>query len=148
VDLVRTIELLGREVEGTRPAIAAADAMHDSMMDATERYLGADLHMSNFTGGPVVFKVEAVPKRATLTLSGGTYALADKGRRKAPRKLYAQPRRRKGQRRAALDTPRGYRRSARGSRWRGFRITDRHAQDALDAGVVAAIAEIRQQVAG
>ena len=145
VDLVRTIELLGHEVEGTRPAIAAADAMHEAMVTATERYLGPGMSMSGFKGGPVVFKVEAKPKRATVTLSGGTYALADKGRRKGKRKLYAKPRRRRG-RRSALDTPQGYRRSARGSVWRGFRITDRHAQDALDAGVVAAIAEIRQQV--
>lgn len=147
MDLVRTIELLGREVEGTRPAIAAADAMHETMVDATERYLGPGMRMSGFKGGPVVFKVVAKPKRATVTLSGGTYALADKGRRRAKAKLWAKPRRRAGQRRAALDTPRGYRRSARGSRWQGFRITDRHATDALDAGVVAAIEAIRQQVA-
>jgi hypothetical protein len=147
VDLTRTIELLGQEVEGTRPAIAAADAMHDAMVDATQRYLGPGMHMSGFKGGPVVFKVEAKPKRATVTLSGGTYALADKGRRHAKRKLWAKPRRRSG-RRAALDTPRGWRRSARGSTWRGFRITERHATEALDAGVVAAIAEIRQQVSG
>lgn len=146
MDLVRTIELLGREVEGARPAIAAADAMHDAMLDATQRYLGPDLRMSGFKGGPVVFKVEAKAKRATVTLSGGTYALADKGRRHAKRKLYAKPVRRKGQRRSALSTPRGYKRSAKGSTWRGFRITERHATDALDAGVVAAIDEIRRQV--
>lgn len=143
--LTRTIELLGTEVEGTRPAIAAGKAMHDAMHDATARYLGADMRMSGFRGGPVVFKVEAKPKRATLTLSGGTYALADKGRKRAKRKLYAKPRRRRG-RRSALDTPQGLRRSARGSRWRGFRITDRHAQEALDAGVVAALAAIKAQV--
>ena len=145
MDLVRTIELLGQEVEGTRPAIAAADAMHETMHDATARYLGPDLRMSGFQGGAVAFKVKAAPKRATLTLSGGTYALADKGRRRAKAKLWAKPRRRRG-RRAALDTPRGWRRSARGSRWRGFRITERHAVDALDAGVVAAIDAIRRQV--
>jgi hypothetical protein len=147
VDLVRTIELLGREVEGTRPAVAAADAMHEAMVDATERYLGPGMRMSGFKGGPVVFKVVAKPKRATLTLSGGTYALADKGRRKrVRRKLYAKPVRRRGQRRAALDTPRGYKRSAKGSRWQGFRITERHADKALDAGVVAAIGAIKAQV--
>ena len=145
MDLVRTIELLGHEVEGTRPAIAAADAMHEHMVTATERYLGAGMSMSGFKGGAVVFKVEAKPKRATVTLSGGTYALADKGRKRAPRKLYAKPRRRRG-RRAALDTPQGLRRSARGSTWRGFRITERHATDALDAGVAAAIAEIQRAV--
>jgi hypothetical protein len=145
VDLTRTIELLGKEVEGTRPAIAAADAMHDAMVTATERYLGAGMHMSGFKGGPVVFKVEAKPARATLTLSGGTYALADKGRKSGPRRLFAKPRKRKG-RRAALRTPRGYRRSARGSRWHGFNITDRHAQDALDAGVAAALVAIQRAV--
>lgn len=147
LNLTRRITLLEQEVKGTGPAKAAADAMHDAMLTSTQRYLGADLRMENFRGGPVEFKVEAKPEAATVTLSGGTYALADKGRRRGRKRLYAKPRRRRGQRRAALDTPQGLRRYARGSRWQGFRITERHAPDALTEGVAAAMVDIRKRFA-
>lgn len=145
LNLSRRITLLEQHIEGTGPSKAAADAMHDAMVTATQRYVGADMSMSGFKGGPATFKVEAKPERAVLTLSGGTYALADKGRRRARRRLYAKPRRRRG-RRSALDTPRGWRRLARGSRWGGFHITERHAPDALDQGMAAALIEIRKQL--
>jgi len=147
LNLTRRITLLEQEVVGTGPAKAAADAMHDAMLTSTQRYLGADMRMENFRGGPVEFKVEAKPEHAMVTLSGGTYALADKGRRRARKRLYAKPRKRRGQRRAALDTPQGLRRYARGSKWEGFRITERHAPDALTEGMAAALVVIKRQAA-
>jgi len=121
---------------------AAGEAMRDAMREATARYIGADLRMSGFRGAAVDFDLDVSDTAATLTLSGGTYALADKGRRRASKRLYAQPYRKSG-RRAALATPRGYRRSARGSRTAGFNITDRHGQDSLDEGVEAATKVVR-----
>lgn len=139
--LDKTIATAREVVNGTATTIAAVKAMDKAMRDATASYIGADLRMSGFKGGPAQFKGEAKSGSATLTMSGGTYALADKGRRRKRKRLWPKPGRRRG-RRSALDTPGGWRRWSTGSTWPGFNITERHGPDALDAGIEAARAEI------
>ena len=126
------IELIGAAVANVAVATAAAEAMDSHMRKSTATYLGGDLRMRNFRGGPVVFTPTVSVGRAVLKLSGGTYALADKGRRNARRRIYP----RRGRR--ALGTPYGARRWVRGSTTQGFHITQRHGPQALAAGVEAA----------
>jgi hypothetical protein len=131
------------DVEGIptslRVADAAAKALEDTMREGTVHAIGADLRLSGFRGGPVVFRPERSAGHAAVTMSGGTYALADAGRQQARRRILPKRRRLAGtKRKPALGTPGGPRRSVRGSRWRGKRITDTYGPKALEAAVEAA----------
>lgn len=138
VNLTKYLKELEERIEDPALLKAGAEAMAESMKKATARYIGADLRMSNFRGGPPTFKTENAKGQATLEIGGGTYALADTGRRQAKR-AYAR-------RGSALDTPWGPRASVRGSTWGGFHITERHAPEALDDGIRAIIYELDKAV--
>lgn len=127
-----------RAATSLRVADAAAKALAGVMREGTTRAIGADLRLSNFRGGPVEFREERAPGRAALTIGGGTYALADGGRRKARRVIRSKRRKRRGQRAPALLTPRGPRRSVRGSTSRPLNITDTYSPRAIDEAVEAA----------
>lgn len=139
VNLTRYLKELEDQIEDPRLLKVAAEAMAESMRKATARYIGGDLRMSNFRGDAPTFKTETKTGAATVEIGGGTYALADTGRRQAKR---AYPRRRR-----ALSTPWGPRASVRGSTWGGFHITERHAPDALDDGIRAIVFELDRLVA-
>jgi hypothetical protein len=127
-----------RAVSSLQPLDAAAKAMTKVMREGTVRAIGADLRLSNFRGDPVEFKEQRGKGRATLTIGGGTYALADGGRKQAKRRIRSKRRKRRGKRAPALATPMGPRRSVSGSRSRGLRITDQYSPRALDEAVAAA----------
>lgn len=134
VNLSRYVDELRADI--TDPALLkiGAEAMADEMRKSLALYIGGDLRMSRFPGAPPTFTTSSSKGEATLELGGGTYALADKGRRQAKR-----ARARRG---SALRTPWGPRRSVRGSRWPGFSVTERHAAGALEAGVDAITAAV------
>jgi hypothetical protein len=137
-----------------RVADAAARELEDVMRQGTVRAIGADLRLSNFRGGPVEFKPQRAPGRAALVLGGGTYALADAGRQQARRTIRSKRRGKvrggrspKRNHPATLLTPRGPRRSARGSRSAGLNITDTWSPKALEAAVKAAVLVVVDQFA-
>jgi hypothetical protein len=103
--------------------------VQEAVADALER---AITFAAGYTGGTGIVK---------LPLSGGTYALADLGRRKARKTLRSKGRKRKGKRRTPLMTPWGLRTSVKGSTWEGFHLTDRLSPKALDAAQEAALDE-------
>lgn len=138
VNLSKYVEELAERIEDPALLKAGAEAMAESMKHATARYLGSDLRMHNFRGDAPTFKTETKTGAATVEIGGGTYALADKGRRQAKR---AYPRRGR-----ALDTPWGPRASVKGSTWDGFNITERHAPEALDDGIRAIVFELDRLV--
>lgn len=139
VHLAAAVDDVHGALTSPRVAKAAADAMEKSYREGLARSpLGADLRLSGFRGGPVTLEASSSPGRAELRVGGGTYALADTGRQQAGGRIFARGRRRGG-RAPALSTPRGPRRSVRGSTSRGFRLTDRIAPDALEAAAVAAV---------
>lgn len=124
---------------------AIAEALEDTMKDGTARFIGADLRLSGFKGAPVEFAADftAGTGIVTLPLRGGTYALADKGRRRAKRVIRSRRRRRsRKHRRPALSTPWGPRRSVRGSTWTGFHLTDTLGPLAVAKATEAAVAEV------
>ena len=134
VDLSRYVKELGEVVKDRGVLEAAAEAMAEEMKTATARYIGGDLRMSNFRGAAVEFRTETRSGEVTVEIAGGTYGLADKGRRQA-RRAWAR-------RGSALATPWGPRASVRGSTTTGFNITDKHSDDAFDAGIRAVVAEL------
>lgn len=138
VNLSKYVTELAERIEDPALLKAGAEAMAESMKRATARYLGSDLRMHNFRGDAPTFKTETKTGAATVEIGGGTYALADGGRRQAKR---AYPRRGR-----ALSTPWGPRASAKGSTWGGFHITERHAPEALDDGIRAIIFALDQAV--
>ena len=140
--LTASLDELIRTVDGIAPAKAAGAAMLEAHTKATARYIGADLRMHNFRGGPVDFEARVTRARAEVTLSGGTYALADKGRRQA-RRSRARGRMANG-RRNVVRTPYGPRVSAKGSTTAGFHITERHGGESVDAGIEAAWDVVRK----
>ena len=137
VNLSKYVKELEQKIEDPKLLKAGAEAMAESMRKATARYIGGDLRMHNFRGGPPTFKTENAKGLATLEIGGGTYALADKGRRQAKR-AFARGR--------ALDTPWGPKASVKGSTWGGFNITERHSAEALDDGIRAIIFELDRLV--
>lgn len=137
VNLSKYVEELAERIEDPALLKAGAEAMAESMKRATARYLGSDLRMHNFRGPAPTFKTENAKGEATLEIGGGTYALADGGRRQAKR-AYARGR--------ALSTPWGPRASVKGSTWGGFHITERHAPEALDDGIRAITFELDRLV--
>jgi hypothetical protein len=142
--LTRHIDNVVANIRSKQPADAAAAAMASTMRTATIRYIGVDLKMSGFPGAPVTFPTKlTTAERAVLELGGSTYALANEGRKTVRPRIYAEPFVEVG-RRPALATPKGYRRSVKGSTWPGFRITERHGSEALAAGVKAAQQVIEQ----
>lgn len=144
--LTRHVEVIGRAITSDAVARAACDAMNESMLHATARYLGADLTLRGFRGAPVAFRQEATHSRARLVLAGGTYALADKGRHRGAGRIRSKQRKRKGERAEPIRTPWGPRVSAKRSKWRGFDITDRHGSEALKAGTDAVIDAVMREV--
>jgi hypothetical protein len=136
VDLSHYVEDIARAVRDPRILRVAAEAMSGEMKRATARYIGADLKMSNFRGGPAEFITETKNGEATLIMRGGTYALADTGRRQKKRAF--------ARRGSALNTPWGPKSSVAGSRWSGFGITENHGPDALDMGIRAVVAEVER----
>lgn len=150
VHLASVIADIEQAVESPRPAEAAAKALEDTMRTGTARMIGADLRLSGFKGAPVKLDGESKPSLAFITLGGGTYALADKGRQQVRRYITPKRKSRAGKVRAtkkrkgrkghpaALMTPAGPRYRVRGSRSRPLRITDQYAPKALEAAVEAA----------
>ena len=102
----------------------AADAAVKVMRDATARVIGGDLAMSGLRGGRARIESKGTGRNVVVvTMSGGAYTLADKGRRRAvPAKAKGRP----------LSTPWGPRMSVRGSTTRGHDITGRTGPKALD----------------
>jgi hypothetical protein len=131
-DIGKYIDRIEDKIRNGRQIDAAADAMADSLRQATGRYLGG-LSMSG-TGRAV--SVEAGPSSGhSITVrSGGAYGLADSGRRRAVPAVAAPGR--------ALQTPWGPRQRVRGSTWAGFNITERHAAEAFSAGIAAYMNEL------
>jgi hypothetical protein len=103
--------------------------MAKAMRAATARAIGGDLRMSGSDAGAARIEPSTSAGEASVEMSGATYALADKGRRRS-----RPARARRGH---ALATPWGPRVSVRGSTWAGFDITDRTARKAITAGVKA-----------
>lgn len=140
VHLARVVTELEAVLKSPRVLVAAADALEDTMRTVTARAIGGDLRLSGFRGAPVEFTASftAGAGEVSLPLKGGTYALADAGRRRAKRRIRSKRRKRRGRRAPALRTPAGPRRSVRGSRWRGFRLTETGGPLALNRAVKAA----------
>lgn len=123
---------------------AVADALERAMEEGSRTLIGGgDLALSNWRGAPITFAAGYTGGTGIvkLPLSGGTYALADLGRRKARKTLRSKGRKRKGKRRTPLMTPWGLRTSVKGSTWEGFHLTDRLSPKALDAAQEAALDE-------
>lgn len=121
---------------------AAADAMETAMTKGSLSLIGGgNLALSNWRGAPIVFDAAYTGGTGlvTLPLAGGTYALADKGRRRARKRIRPKGRKRRGQRRRTLATPWGPRTQVRGSKWSGFHLTERLAPKALGDAAEAAI---------
>ena len=102
----------------------AADAAVKAMRDATARVLGGDLSMSGLRGSSARIESKGTGRNVVVvTMSGGAYTLADKGRRRAvPAKARGRP----------LSTPYGPRMSVRGSTTRGADITGKAGPKALE----------------
>jgi hypothetical protein len=137
-------------VKDPRVLDAAADALEETMTEGVSSTpIGHDLRLSGFRGGPMEFKASytAGTGVVTMPLAGGTYALADKGRYKAPKRrpIRSKTRKRRGQRRPTLSTPWGPRVSVRRSKWPGFRLTDRFGNKAIGQSVEAAAREVVRQ---
>jgi hypothetical protein len=118
LDLVEKLD----DIDTRRAADAAVKVMHD----ATARVIGGDLRMSGLDHGGAA-RIESKRSgrnQVVVTMSGASYTLADKGRRRA-----VPARARRG---SALATPFGPRASVRGSTSRGHDITDRYGPKALD----------------
>lgn len=117
-DLVDDLE----DIDTRRGAEAAVEVMKR----ATAAVIGGDLRMSGLKrGGPARIEVKSAARNhVTIEMSGASYTLADKGRRRR-----VEARARRG---SALATPAGPRASARGSTTRGHNITDRAGSKALD----------------
>jgi hypothetical protein len=149
VNLSRYVAELRKEIEDPALLQFGADAMAETMQRATARFIGGDLRMSNFPGAAPTFKTTTKGGAATLEIGGGTYALADRGRRQATpaRAGHRRGKARGGGRRRALRTPWGPRASVQGSTWSGFHITDRYADIALDDGKRAIIAALDKEIA-
>lgn len=138
VQLASVITDITDAIDSPRPAAAAAKALEETMRAGVSSAIGG-MTMSGFKGAPVKLEGESKASLAWLPLSGGTYALADKGRQNARRRIYPKRRGRKGKGHPpALMTPAGPRRSVRGSRTRGKRITETYAPKAFEAAVDAA----------
>jgi hypothetical protein len=138
VHLASVVTDLEAALDSPRPAKAATKALEDTMRTGTDRLIGAGGRLSGFKGPAVKLEGEHKPSLAWIELGGATYNLADKGRQKARRRIYAKGRRGRKGHAPALRTPAGPRRSVRGSRSRGKRITDTYAPKALDAATDAA----------
>jgi hypothetical protein len=121
---------------------AAADAMEKTMTIGTRVKLHGGLNMSNWKGAPIAFDASYTGGTGlvSLPLAGGTYALADLGRRRARKRIRPKGRKRRGQRRPTLSTPWGPRTQVKGSKWTGFHLTDQLAPKALGKAAEAAIA--------
>lgn len=145
VRLVPVLDDLLDALKSPRVLDAAAVAMEDTFeKGVASTPIGGSLRLSGFRGAPMSFDASftAGTGVVTLPLSGGTYALADKGRYKAKRgRIRSHERKRRGQRRPTLSTPYGPRVSVKRSLWSGFNLTDRFSTPTLDAAVEAATRE-------
>lgn len=138
--LVVLAEEAEKAVTSPKVQEAAAKAMEKGMTVGTRVALHGGLNLSGFRGAPIAFEADYTggTGKVTLPLKGGTYALADKGRRRARRVIRPKGRKRKGQRRPTLATPWGPRVSVKGSTSPGFGLTDRLGPKALDDAEEAA----------
>jgi hypothetical protein len=143
---LRLVAVADEAVEAvTSPKVqqAAAEAMEKAMSEGTRTIIGGgDLRLSGWRGAPMSFDADYTAGSGVvrLPLKGGTYALADEGRKRARKKIRPKGRKRRGQRRPTLATPYGPRVSVKGSTWSGFHLTDRLAPKVLDEAEEAAVA--------
>lgn len=135
-DLTKPLEDLQRRLVSPVVTQQGAKAMADVMRKATASAIGPDLRLSHFRGGPVQIEAKGTIGVATTTISGAAYALADKGRRRARRRIYPRGH--------ALATPFGPRASVKGSTARGHNITERASPQAYEAGKKAILDAVKR----
>lgn len=106
--------------------------MAETLRNGASTSMGGDL---TFSGGAGTVTINGLAERGRSVVTvGGSYGLADKGRRRNVGTITARGR--------ALRTPWDPRRSVRGSTWGGFGITATHGRRALSIGVDAVITEV------
>jgi hypothetical protein len=136
-----------------RVADAAAKALEHVMRDGTAKAIGADLRLRNFRGGPVQFATSSSTGHAAVTIGGGTYALADGGRKRkrdvirSTRRGKVRGRGPKLSQRPKLAAPSGPRLRVRGSTAPGLNITDTYSPRAFDEAIEAARRAVVEQFA-
>jgi hypothetical protein len=133
-DLTRYIDRIEERVRQGPHIDSAVAAMTESLANAARAHLGGDLTMSG-TGQEAIIEPGRADGHQLTVRTGGVYALADTGRRRAV-DAEAAP----GE---ALATPFGPRRRVRGSTWPGFGITERHGRDALQEGIRAFMRDLQ-----